>query len=304
MLWDVKWGGGQFVAVGDSGAILTSPDGYGWTEQDAGVKAQWHRALWSGTQWLIANKANTDPTIRIAASPDGIHWKAQTIDIPILGSIVDLAWTGRRFVAAGVSGAIATSVDGVHWRHLPGSGDQIVDNSMTRTSMKWEREAMLFTQNEPTGVAGGVCGDRGYVATSTDGVNWSYSAPTSAPLTDAVTVAGGMWLASSLSRGAAILFSMPGSAMWVNASYTGGIEGQLTFAMQRVCNTGTLLVAVGNNPIAGRNDAPASIYTGTVGGPWFGAWSGTAEDLYGLAWNGKVFVAVGGGGYPTIVVSD
>ncbi len=33
----VTYGGGQFVAVGDNGTIISSPDGYNWKVQTSGV---------------------------------------------------------------------------------------------------------------------------------------------------------------------------------------------------------------------------------------------------------------------------
>ena len=33
LLNDVIWNGAQFVAVGNAGAILTSPDGIAWTDR-------------------------------------------------------------------------------------------------------------------------------------------------------------------------------------------------------------------------------------------------------------------------------
>src|SRR5207244_2754720 len=59
----------EFVAVGDSGLVMTSPDGLGWTARSSGIfnnlraVAQWKRT------WVIVGDSGT-----VANSPDGITW--------------------------------------------------------------------------------------------------------------------------------------------------------------------------------------------------------------------------------------
>jgi Bacterial Ig-like domain (group 2) len=48
----VAWSGTQFVAVGDGGTILTSPDGVAWTVQASGISDALRSVAWSGTQYL------------------------------------------------------------------------------------------------------------------------------------------------------------------------------------------------------------------------------------------------------------
>jgi photosystem II stability/assembly factor-like uncharacterized protein len=48
----VTWSGPQFVAVGDSGVILTSPDGKTWTSQTSGTSQILRGVIWSGSQFV------------------------------------------------------------------------------------------------------------------------------------------------------------------------------------------------------------------------------------------------------------
>ena len=58
-LLDVAWSGSQFVAVGYSGTILTSPNGSTWTAQKSGTsQILWHVA-WSGSQFVAVGQTGT-----------------------------------------------------------------------------------------------------------------------------------------------------------------------------------------------------------------------------------------------------
>ena len=76
VLYSVVWSGSQFVAVGSSGTILTSPDGHTWTTQTSGTSNSLYGVAWSssGSQSEFVAVGN-DGTI--LASPDGHTWTTQ-----------------------------------------------------------------------------------------------------------------------------------------------------------------------------------------------------------------------------------
>ncbi len=55
----VVWSGTQFVAVGYSGTILTSPDGRTWTAQISGTSEALYGVSWSGSQFVVVGVAGT-----------------------------------------------------------------------------------------------------------------------------------------------------------------------------------------------------------------------------------------------------
>ena len=62
-VWDVEWTGELFVAVGNSGGIITSPDGLNWTRRQSGV-SQSLNGVWGSRERIIAvggNKAVVSP---------------------------------------------------------------------------------------------------------------------------------------------------------------------------------------------------------------------------------------------------
>src|SRR4051812_6792240 len=61
----VAWTGAQLVAVGDSGTILTSPDGITWTNRSSGTDQGLSSITWTGTQLVAVGGLGT-----ILTSPD------------------------------------------------------------------------------------------------------------------------------------------------------------------------------------------------------------------------------------------
>ena len=120
-LEDVKWLGDQYIAVGNSGTILTSnADGSSWTAQDAGagvantalnaVASDADRIVVVGTNGTILN------------SDDGVAWTV--LPEPTNNDLNDITWDGAQFVVAGSNDTILTSPDGTTWTsHVPGTSD-------------------------------------------------------------------------------------------------------------------------------------------------------------------------------------
>ena len=69
-LWGTCYGGGQFVAVGERGTILTSPDGLAWTPRTSGTTA-WLTSVAYGFNHYLA--VGADRTI--LSSLDGSTWE-------------------------------------------------------------------------------------------------------------------------------------------------------------------------------------------------------------------------------------
>ncbi len=113
-LFRVIWTNQTFMAVGDGGTILHSPDGITWTQVNAGTSVMLYGLTWSGTQYIVVGAANT-----ILSSPDGITWTSQFSGG---GGIVfySVAWSGTGYVAVGQDNTnsktvICNSADGITW---------------------------------------------------------------------------------------------------------------------------------------------------------------------------------------------
>ncbi len=111
-LGGVAWSGSQFVAVGDSGTILTSLDGYTWTAQTSGTSVSLFGVAGSGSQFVAVGGDGFRNGI-ILTSPDGRTWTTQYTDTT--SNLDSVVWSGSQFVVVGLGGTILTSPDGRTW---------------------------------------------------------------------------------------------------------------------------------------------------------------------------------------------
>ena len=113
----VTFGNGLFVAVGDNGTILTSPDGDVWTARSSGTTDQLP-AIAFGNGRFVATRANRDsPAI---TSPDAINWTPVSLTDSngkpaSSGAWQGIAFGGGRFLAVGAhsESEIMASPDGI-----------------------------------------------------------------------------------------------------------------------------------------------------------------------------------------------
>jgi hypothetical protein len=103
----VVWTGAQFVAVGISGRVVTSPDGITWTAQTSGIISNIADIGWNGSL-LVALVGSTSSR----TSTDGVTWTTFTLGIVTPNSIT---WSGDRFIVVGNDGALRTSTNGTTW---------------------------------------------------------------------------------------------------------------------------------------------------------------------------------------------
>lgn len=122
---DVAWNGKAvdgsslvaMVAVGDSGTILTSPNGIqeGWevVEQEDLPDVSLAGITWGNGRFVVVGAEAT-----VLTSSDGIVWELQDSWVdPELQStdLEDVVWTGSGYVVVGKNGALLMSLDGVDW---------------------------------------------------------------------------------------------------------------------------------------------------------------------------------------------
>ena len=102
-LTKVVYGGGQFVAVGDAGVILTSVDGSVWATQNSGTTKNLRGVAYGNGLYLVTGEDGTALT-----SPDGQAWTARNARTGLF--ISGAAYGNGIFVVCGASGTTSGTV--------------------------------------------------------------------------------------------------------------------------------------------------------------------------------------------------
>ncbi len=226
-LYGVVRGPGTYVAVGDLGTIVTSPDGVSWTRRDAGTYFGLKEVVYANGGFVAVGDHAT-----VATSPDGLTWATGNIAGVTDRDFYGLAYGNGSFVAVGNTGTLLVSSDGVTWssRQLATTGqlhdvaygngmfvavgnDHIASSSDLTT---WN----YFANARNDGVAYGngrfvVVGSDGSVEVSSDGTTWTERNLGSDKSLFEVTYGNGTFLA--VGHNGAIVTSSDG-AVWAPKS--------------------------------------------------------------------------------------
>jgi hypothetical protein len=248
LLIGVTYGSSTFVAVGDGGTILTSPDGVTWTPRSSGITMLLIGVTYGSSTFVAVGDGGT-----ILTSPDGVTWTPKTSGITML--LIGVTYGSSTFVAVGDGGTILTSPDGVTW----------TPKTSGTYSQLWGS-----TYGNNTFVA---VGDNGIILTSQDGVTWTpRTSGTTTPLMG-VTYGNDSFVAVGVNG---TILTSPDGVTWTprtsgtsNELY-GATNGNNTFIV--VGNGGTIL----QSPLICFDDVPgnhwahdfimALYYAGITGG--------------------------------------
>jgi hypothetical protein len=107
------WLGDQFVAVGSSGALATSPDGASWTARASGVTGTLRGAATSLSALVVVG----DEGAVLTSTDGGVTWTPRVSGTS--SPLRRVVWTGTAFLAVGGTGRLLRSADGTTWTTLP-----------------------------------------------------------------------------------------------------------------------------------------------------------------------------------------
>ncbi len=103
----------QYVAVGDSGKIFTSANGVAWTNRSLSEPSNLKAVAASPTMTVAVGGDLYSSQAVIYSSPNGIAWTKRPIGVG--NEIVDVVWTGSRFIALCSREVALLSTDGINW---------------------------------------------------------------------------------------------------------------------------------------------------------------------------------------------
>ena len=151
-LYDVAFGEGRFVAVGD--AILTSVDGRSWTRVR---RLSTSKAIAYGNSRFVALGEDD----RVWISRNGIRWTNVLVNLP--GTFKDIAFNGNVFIAAEedvTTDRMWTSTDGLFWSPAP-------PTSFIVNGLAGARDNIIVAVGEDPAAT-----PPGRIQVSPDGLNW------------------------------------------------------------------------------------------------------------------------------------
>ena len=150
-----------FVAVGNTGLIMTSYNGDTWTTRTPSAGNNWKSVTWSSTLQLMVAVSNSGTVSNsISTSSDGITWTSRTA--PFSYNWVSVVWSSslNLFAAiaqsAATTSSIMTSSDGITWTSRTGT-------IVAWSQIIWSPELSLFI----------IVGTGTNVLTSSDGITWN-----------------------------------------------------------------------------------------------------------------------------------
>jgi len=190
----VTYGNGLFVAVGNGGVILTSPDGSFWTFRNSAAQKNFRDVTYGNGIFLASADTGNFDRSEIYVSTDGINWERRTSDNT--NSLMSLSFGNGIFVASARSSSpalsgVASSTNGIHWNYtnigtvvsLAFGGSAFVASGgnfqtwISSDGLSWKSSTSFTTPTFATMTYGagwfvGVQGNGGSSA-SPDGINWA-----------------------------------------------------------------------------------------------------------------------------------
>src|SRR5262249_10627584 len=118
-LYGVVYSNGLYVAVGQQGTVVTSPDGINWTAQDSTMLNNLLSVTCGWAGFLAVGVNST-----MISSPDGVNWTLQNAGAH--GPFESAIFGNGYYLVTGTNGMVLTSLDSVNWtlRNVGAMGGQ------------------------------------------------------------------------------------------------------------------------------------------------------------------------------------
>lgn len=204
-LYAIAQGSGKYVAVGNTGTLLTSSDRSSWASVSPGTTANLQFVVKTPSLWLAAGTTTPSGGGATSRSSDALSWTASSLTSGnFMTEVRGLCWTVTNILISGYDGTgsivhkVLYGTDGASWTAVTGlatSGPMAASTSRVVMVSKWDGSGIVQTSDNQgvtwtTRVASGfgnvndVCwdavnslfiavGDAGLIKTSPDGIAWT-----------------------------------------------------------------------------------------------------------------------------------
>ncbi len=257
----VTYGTGVFVAVADTNALSTSPDGVTWTQRSVPSASIWRSVTYSNGTFVAVGSVGGVGTVM--TSPDGITWTNRT---PAANNDwYSVTYGNALFVAVATSGTgnrVMTSPDGITWTARTSASDDM-----------WRS----VTYGNGLFVAVSYVGSTYRVMTSPDGIAWTGRSATNGAW-NSVTYGGGLFVA--VAESSPYVMTSPDGITWTNRT------AAANNAWTSVAYGNGVFVAVSNTGTGNR------VMTSSDGITWTSRTSAADNGWRGVVFGNNFFVAV------------
>jgi hypothetical protein len=329
----MAYGNGAFVAVGDSGTTLTSPDGATWTARSSGTTNGLLGIAYGNGAFVAIGDSGV-----ILSSPDGATWTQRSFSNDY--GLASVAYGNGIFVAVGESGSIGpgptggklfgtilTSPDGITW-----TARSLGTATYPLCGIAYGNGIFIAVGNPPPAVFNPLSSEQAVtssgldaiILTSSDGITWTPQSSAGASFLSEVAYGNGIfvavgntiltsphgitWTPQSSGSDNSLSGITYGNGIFVAGGDLGAIltspngvtwitrSSGITDNLSGVAYGDGILVAVGGSNIIGPF---GSILTSLDGETWTIRSSGSTNNLFGIAYGNSTFVAVGYTGVPS-----
>jgi hypothetical protein len=128
----ITHGAHQFIAVGDSGVILSSPDALTWTKRASGTLKKLRSVAFGGDRFVAVGEQGT-----ILSSIDGAQWTDRSKGLPSQSSLLSITYGNGLFVAVGYTLNVYVSTDALAWQDKYGGHNYQELNAVTYSNNRF-----------------------------------------------------------------------------------------------------------------------------------------------------------------------
>ncbi len=256
----VIWANNQYVAVGDAGLVMTSPDGKAWTKRTSGSTRNFYAVTYGNGLYVAVGYHGI-----VYTSPNGTTW-TERIPFTTDGvSFTSIAYNGTDLFVAGGVGRVAISPDGITWTPVAAG----ISNQLS--GMYYANGKFIAAASGPNAFS------------STNGVSWTrLTLPGADPYLNNISICygNGLWV---LGGGKGQIFTSPNGTTWTKRN-----SGQINHVMALTW-TGQHYVGCGD----ANNVGCSMVMASEDGITWVRDRTDKYRGLLGTASNGTHVVCVG-----------